>query len=731
MLSTLVRNILGQSSARGKMSSEESGSTCFIGSQLSQSCHSFLYTRKAGIKRTSSLDTNQIKLIALRTGLDNIEDKTICFHHEQTVLSKYSHSQKKCSDPFSKHKKAVKAGLREITLDAWADFQSFSVSVIPGQKMCPTCQTELSRKLKYFDKESGEIGTPANGSDTELEHYLQYQLTREGLDLSLLDIDLSPLKLHAVASHSKVCYGRRKLRQVQAKLKEQEDSLHKKVAEAICVMPGDLEVREEDQLHNMKVIQQKAEELDVLVQSMKDKLRVSNTQRKIQILTIAPHSWSIQKAKEEFQVSEYIIRQARKLASEKGILELPSQKQGKIISDEIQNYLRSFYNDDEFSRQMPGKKDFVSMGKKVHIQKRLLLCDLKELYSAFKKHYPDVKIGFSKFCSLRPKWCILVGQSGTHSVCVCTIHQNVTLMLSAIKLDRKSHELMKMMVCDCDSKECMVHRCQNCPGSVVLTDFLLQQLINEGDDYEDNENGEMIQFQQWTTVDRFQLVQQSLPVKEFVDVLVDKINDLTGHSYIAKAQAQYFKRCKEELADDSVIILVDFAENYKFIIQDEVQSYHWNQQSCTLHPVVLYFKADGILKSSSLCFISDDLNHDTSFVYKVMCLTMGYIKENIMANVRKASYFSDGCTGQYKNCKNFINLCMHQHDFSVDCSWTFYATSHGKSPCDGIGGTLKRLAMKASLQRPLFRSDSDSTSCGVLSKGGTWNYYIFFSHKQR
>ena len=30
----------------------------------------------------------------------------------------------------------------------------------------------------------------------------------------------------------------------------------------------------------------------------------------------------------------------------------------------------------------------------------------------------------------------------------------------------------------------------------------------------------------------------------------------------------------------------------------------------------------------------------------------------------------------------------------------FVATSHGKGPCDGIGGTVKRLAAKASLQRP-------------------------------
>ena len=30
---------------------------------------------------------------------------------------------------------------------------------------------------------------------------------------------------------------------------------------------------------------------------------------------------------------------------------------------------------------------------------------------------------------------------------------------------------------------------------------------------------------------------------------------------------------------------------------------------------------------------------------------------------------------------------------------TFFATSHGKGPCDGLGGTVKRLAAKASLQQ--------------------------------
>ena len=53
---------------------------------------------------------------------------------------------------------------------------------------------------------------------------------------------------------------------------------------------------------------------------------------------------------------------------------------------------------------------------------------------------------------------------------------------------------------------------------------------------------------------------------------------------------------------------------------------------------------------------------------------------------------------QYKNRKNFINLCYHMDDFGVPAEWHFFATSHGKTAADGVAGTLKRLATKASLQ---------------------------------
>ena len=42
----------------------------------------------------------------------------------------------------------------------------------------------------------------------------------------------------------------------------------------------------------------------------------------------------------------------------------------------------------------------------------------------------------------------------------------------------------------------------------------------------------------------------------------------------------------------------------------------------------------------------------------------------------------------------------HEADFGVPAEWHFSATSHGKGACDGVGGTVKRLAARASLQRP-------------------------------
>ena len=89
-------------------------------------------------------------------------------------------------------------------------------------------------------------------------------------------------------------------------------------------------------------------------------------------------------------------------------------------------------------------------GKRVHVQKRLVLSNLREVYHEFKEKFPDLKIGFSKFAELRPKHCILAGASGTHAVCVCTIHQNAKLMMLELQLSHipTYHHCLAKIMCN-------------------------------------------------------------------------------------------------------------------------------------------------------------------------------------------------------------------------------------------------------------------------------------------
>ena len=81
------------------------------------------------------------------------------------------------------------------------------------------------------------------------------------------------------------------------------------------------------------------------------------------MLTLAPKSWTRTKISSYFEVSEYLVRIARKAKNEHGILSLPQKKTGNPLSPEKVNLVINFYQSDEFSRMMPGKKDFVSVKK--------------------------------------------------------------------------------------------------------------------------------------------------------------------------------------------------------------------------------------------------------------------------------------------------------------------------------------------------------------------------------
>lgn len=437
------------------------------------------------------------------------------------------------------------------------------------------------------------------------------------------------------------------------------------------------------------------------------KYEFSTTQERVKqmrILTIFK-DWSFRKIQQHFpSATNHMITVAKKIAEEKGILSDSNPKSHPSLKEDVVELIISFYELDENSRMMPGKKDYVSVkinGKRTQVQKRLLLVNLRELYQSFTEKYQHVKCSFSKFAALRPKHCVLAGASGTHSVCVCAIHENVRLLIDGSNIKNLTanssnpmqtyHDFLKRMICVKPSDNCYFGTCVKCPGATSL--------INELENIFENEFIEEITYRQWVNVDRTTLQLMTSQVDEYLQKLQSGLEKLLLHSFLVQKQNEFMNNKKEELREDECIVVCDFSENYAFVLQDSVQGVHWNNNQATVHPFAIYYRTDnGDIGIKSFVIISECLHHDTIAVHAFQNHLIHFIKENIV-KIRKIIYFSDGAGAQYKNKKNFANLTHHVKDFGLAAEWHFFPTSHGKGACDGLGGTLKRLAARTSLQR--------------------------------
>ena len=93
------------------------------------------------------------------------------------------------------------------------------------------------------------------------------------------------------------------------------------------------------------------------------------------------------------------------------------------------------------------------------------------------------------------------------------------------------------------------------------------------------------------------------------------------------------------------------------------------------------------------------MKHDaTSFhIFRHRVITE-YIKP-LFPQVTKIDYVSDGTGAQFKNVKNFANLCHHYRDYGIKATSKYSGTGHGKTACDAKGAVAKDLTRRECLRR--------------------------------
>jgi hypothetical protein len=147
-----------------------------------------------------------------------------------------------------------------------------------------------------------------------------------------------------------------------------------------------------------------------------------------------------------------------------------------------------------------------------------------------------------------------------------------------------------------------------------------------------------------------------------------------------------------------MVYVVDFAENYTFETQNEVQSMHWHnyQINVLMHKIYHHnphldpYDEESQVLTKYHFYIFDDRKHDLEFVQH--CFKLHW--EHTMANGYSPKWhwvWSDGCASQFKSSKAWFFVSKYPN-FIQGCNmlWNFFGSGHVKGPHDGVGVVIKR-----------------------------------------
>lgn len=446
---------------------------------------------------------------------------------------------------------------------------------------------------------------------------------------------------------------------------------------------------------------------NVFYENMKNEFKTTTSNEfKSGYLKCIPDTLTINDAALAFGVTKYAVRTARE-SKEAVAVGRPS------ISPDVALKVNEFYLQYGVSKELPGKKDCKSVklpdGSRKKIQKRLLQNTLEKLHRQYKAEAQEgeTPVGLSTFKKLRPKFCVFASDASALNVCVCMTHANTSMMVKSLKGTRKFEDqndlctyLTNFMMCpEADRTDaCSLRECENCMNK--KTSEFIEEKLSDIDE---------IKYIKWQSSPRPEKISVEEDIDSFLHNLDNTLESYIVHAFKCEKQREFVKNLKSKLVPGKeALVQMDFAERYTCITQNSIQSTYFNSNSVSIHPFVVYYKTrEGdrdIEQRKDYIVISNTKDQNTNAVYTFQKKLIAELrKDKDLEHLKKIHYLSDGCAEQYKNKKNFKNLCLHKKDFGIEAEWHFFPTSHGKGACDGLGGTLKRTAANVS------KRDNDSS----------------------
>jgi hypothetical protein len=436
--------------------------------------------------------------------------------------------------------------------------------------------------------------------------------------------------------------------------------------------------------------------------------------------TVAKATKKVKQTLPKDPVKKKLVIQA--IAQSVGLLPVSSyQRVTRTLPVNDKKFILDFYENDNISYQMPGKRDTVVVkqyGNKTVYQKRILLYNLREVHQLFLQDNPSMQLSSphfyivrktmiyfisgidvsrSTFAQLRPKH-VMVKSAMSHRVCVCLYHQNVSLLIDALSKHINGSScsdlqaFTKALVCDDTNEQCMSSECNYCSNNFNLNveDKVIDETVN-------------IKWFQWSNNGgRAEKTEEEGTVKECIQILSKKVKQYLDHVFIKRQQSNYFEQMKDNSDDKSIVVQVDYSQNFSVEEQDAIQSAHWSNKSISIFTAHAWC---GPL-NFSFALPSDNITHNKYCVNTCVEYIIDELKQ-YLPNLTTITFFSDGAASQFKQRFLFRNLTKLSIDYDLNLSWSFFATSHGKGVVDAIGGTVKRMVWQEIMTKKQCKTAAD------------------------
>lgn len=360
------------------------------------------------------------------------------------------------------------------------------------------------------------------------------------------------------------------------------------------------------------------------------------------------------------------------------------------LSSESRECIKSFFKTQ--SVIIPHKRSVLKDGNK----RSIMTESLKQAH----KRFPGVKVSLSTFKRNRPKE-VLTMDKEKFRTCLCEYCLNVEFKvdvlnrvcgnnnLKQLKLEDK-YDCVQKTLCDTVQKSCYERTCNDCGVTKIREHFkpMIQQIGESNIKWKRWEIGTLNTASK--EVRRQILKEKHGKLADLVTEFVVELQSLSKHIFVANWQREQFQKIRKKVPTDWVVSVADFAENYRCLNQDEIQSAYFNYQQATVFPLIAYYncpQCDGGIVQDSGVFISPDMIHDADAVKEFTKQMDSHIREEV--DFTHEVQFSDGCSAQFKSKKPFQNLSeVKTHTFER----SFFGSRHGKSACDALGGLVKNQA---------------------------------------